>query len=142
MEEQNQGDKKDRLDEIKQEIAKFSQQVNEYMKGGRRDVPRVTSQNELAILRHARAIVDDQLRSPPDDESYKKLLRLKKELDERIDLLAEALGNKEQAIVYSPKASMTGKEKAAIAGLAIAGLSLMAFAAYLAYRGQSSEEIN
>lgn len=142
MEEARERDngKKDRLEEIKEDITKFSQQVNEYIKGSSKEnFPRIASQNELAILRHARAIVEDQLLSPPDDASYKKLLHVKKELDQRISYLEAALEGKNDSLVYVPKGSTSMREKVAIAGITAAGIGLIALGAYLAYQRTRDE---
>jgi hypothetical protein len=48
-------------------------------------------ENELAICRHNRAIVEQQLRMSVDDESSAELLDLKKELTRRIQILESLL---------------------------------------------------
>jgi hypothetical protein len=127
--------KKDRLEEIKEDITKFSQQVNDYITGsGKEDFPRIASQNELAILRHAKAIVDDQLANPPDEESKTKLLRVRRQLEQRISYLEGALEGRSDSLVYVPKGEVTRREKAAIAGITAAGIGLIALGAYLAYQ--------
>ncbi len=127
--------KKDRLEEIKEDITKFSQQVNEYIKGsGKEDFPRIASQNELAILRHAKAIVDDQLANPPDEESKTKLLHVRKQLEQRISYLEGALEGSKDSLVYVPKGTITWREKAAIAGITAAGIGLITLGAYLSYQ--------
>jgi hypothetical protein len=139
MTEQNNGASRDRLEQIKEEVSKFSQQVNDYLKGRKEMSYGFPTENELAILRHARAIVEEQLLYPPDAQSQRKLMHVRNELNRRITAMENAIeglpGNYQQE-------GFTSRDKIAIVAVAALGVGLLALGAYLTYRKVSEPKEN
>ncbi len=124
------GEKKDRLVDIMDQMSKFAQQVNELLGGQTQTSEAQTSpENELAICRHARAIVDSQLENPPDAASKSKLIHLRKELTRRI----ESLESEMRGESMRRGKSMPVSEKVALAGIVGLGVGLTGFGLFLAY---------
>jgi hypothetical protein len=89
--------------------------------------------NNLAILRHARALVEEQINSSPEDESTSRLVHLKEKLSRQIhDLEVEA----------TPEERSGGlrKTKSVEVASALVGASLIGLAIYLSAkdRGQAN----
>jgi predicted nuclease with TOPRIM domain len=130
-------EKRDRFEEIKEQMSRFAQQVNDLLRhNGARNGSSPAPENELAICRHARAIVDEQLKNPPDETSKAKLLNMRKELSRRINALEDELNDAS----FASKNSMSLEQKLVVGGMIAAGIGLVGLGVFLLYQQRESPD--